>query len=218
MQRRQLLGSFLALTAAERLGLLGAARAETPGSGRQGIRAIKGEVSLNGQAARAGMPVNPGDTIRTGAGSEAIYVIGQDAYLQRDHSVVTLVTDTLKSGLRMVNGKLLAVFGKGDKQLETATATIGIRGTACYIESAPAKVYFCLCYGAAEITPLADPTRRETVQTKHHDYPLYLYPDGSRMMVPAKVENHTDDELILLESLVGRTPPFYTSDYVGGSY
>jgi hypothetical protein len=29
------------------------------------------------------------------------------------------------------------------------------------------------------------------------------------MMVPAGVINHSDDELNLLESLVGRLPPFY---------
>jgi hypothetical protein len=29
-----------------------------------------------------------------------------------------------------------------------------------------------------------------------------------KMMVPADVINHTDAELILLESLVGRVPPF----------
>jgi hypothetical protein len=29
------------------------------------------------------------------------------------------------------------------------------------------------------------------------------------MMVPAMMMNHSDAELILLESLVGRLPPFY---------
>jgi hypothetical protein len=30
-----------------------------------------------------------------------------------------------------------------------------------------------------------------------------------KMMVPAGVINHSDDELKLLEALVGRWPPFY---------
>ena len=29
------------------------------------------------------------------------------------------------------------------------------------------------------------------------------------MMAPAKVINHTDEELIMLENSVGRWPPFY---------
>ena len=29
------------------------------------------------------------------------------------------------------------------------------------------------------------------------------------MVAPAKLINHTDDELVMLENLVGRWPPFY---------
>jgi hypothetical protein len=37
---------------------------------------------------------------------------------------------------------------------------------------------------------------------------LDLYGDGRKVpMVPARVVNHTDTELIMLEALVGRTPP-----------
>jgi hypothetical protein len=50
-------------------------------------------------------------------------------------------------------------------------------------------------------------TRR--VQTKHHEEPLLIRDDGGIMRIaPAPFLNHTDDELILLESLCGRVPPF----------
>ena len=42
---------------------------------------------------------------------------------------------------------------------------------------------------------------------------MYIHNDMkmSKMMVPAAVINHTDDELTLLEALVGRRPPFWGS-------
>ncbi len=178
-----------------------------------GIYKITGTVTVNGNPARTGMAIGAGDTIVTDAGSEAIYVIGQDAFLQRERSTVSfpaLATDVL----RVLTGKLLSVFGKGNKKIETATATIGIRGTGCYIESEPKRVYFCLCYGAAELAPTADPSHIERIETTHHDHPIYIHHDSSMpMMVGATVINHSDAELELLESLVGRRPPFSANSY-----
>ena len=213
MSRRQWIKQLTALGIATRLSLLNAAWAAGKKFAAPGIQKTQGEVRINGQTARVGMQVKAGDSISTGPASEVIYVIGQDAYLQREDSVVTLAADVLKDGLRIISGKLLSVFGKGNKRLETATATIGIRGTGCYIESSPEKVYFCLCYGTAEVVPIAAPDQRETITTRYHDHPIYLHASGEQMMVPASVINHTDAELILLESLVGRLPPFYNSGY-----
>jgi hypothetical protein len=194
-----------------------------------GLRKATGEVRLNGQPARVGMLVAAGDTITTGPGAEAIYVMGQDAFLQRDNSMVSFATDAGQQLMRVLSGKILSVFGKGDKRIVVSTATIGIRGTACYIEDEPAKVgadgtapiavpgaartYFCLCYGTADLEPSAAPQERETYSTRHHDKPMYIHNDMQmpKMMVPAGIINHTDLELTLLENLVGRWPPFYAT-------
>jgi hypothetical protein len=96
-----------------------------------------------------------------------------------------------------------------------STATIGIRGTGCYIESegtgAKARTYFCLCYGSVELTPTAAPQEAESYSTRHHEKPMYIHNDMNmaKMMVPAGVINHTDAELEMLEALVGRRPPFW---------
>lgn len=178
-----------------------------------GVHKLTGNVSINGKPASVGMVVGSGDTIVTGPGSEAIYVINQDAFLQRESSSVSfsgLTTDVM----RVLTGKILSVFGKGQKKLQTATATIGIRGTGCYIESDEKRVYFCLCYGTADVVPEADPSHVERFETKHHDHPVYLHHDSSMpMMVDASVINHTDAELVLLESLVARWPPFSQGYY-----
>lgn len=208
MQRRSLLKSLVALTLAERLDFLHGAWAAGNKLAAPGFYKVSGKVSINGQPAREGMLVNAGDTIVTGSGSEAIYVIGQDAYLQRDNSAVAVAGDILKSGLRVLNGKLLSVFGKGNKRIETATATIGIRGTGCYLEASAEKTYFCLCYGLADIALARDSQSVRTVQTTHHEQPLYLHADPRQGMAMAPMINHSDAELVMLENLVGRLPPF----------
>jgi hypothetical protein len=182
---------------------------------KTGLQKIKGEVIINHRPAVEGQLIKPGDSIVTGRNSEAIYVVGQDAYLQRELTTVNFGAEALQNLLRVVSGKILSVFGKGTKTIQTSTATIGIRGTGCYIEDegtgAKARTYFCLCYGSVDLTPKAAPQEAESYTTTHHDKPMYIHNDMTmvKMMVPAEVINHTDAELTLLEGLVGRVTPFY---------
>ncbi|TRZ91103.1 MAG: hypothetical protein D4R84_14935 [Rhodocyclaceae bacterium] len=182
---------------------------------RTGLQKVRGEVIVNQRIATEGQIIRPGDTIVTGRNSDAIYVIGQDAYMQRELTTVSFGADALQNLMRVVSGKILSVFGKGARTIRVSTATIGIRGTGCYIEDegtgARARTYFCLCYGSVELTPTAAPQESESYSTTHHDKPMYIYNDMAmpKMMVPAGVVNHSDAELELLESLVGRVPSFY---------
>lgn len=191
-------------------GLISEALAEGNKPIAPGMHKIVGTVTVNGQPAREGQLIRNGDTIVTGARSEAIYVIGQDAYMQREKSTINFAAEAAAGVMRVITGKILSVFGKGDKKLVVPTATIGIRGTGCYIEAEENRVYFCLCYGEAEVSPAADPKHVERIKTKHHDHPIYINKDSSiPVMVDASVINHDDVELKLLENLVGRWPPFY---------
>ncbi|MBK7017908.1 MAG: hypothetical protein IPH39_20770 [Sulfuritalea sp.] len=182
---------------------------------KTGLQKIKGEVIINHRPAVEGQLIKPGDSIVTGRNSEAIYVVGRDAYLQRELTTVNFGAEALQNLLRVVSGKILSVFGKGAKTIQSSTATIGIRGTGCYIEDegtgAKARTYFCLCYGSVDLTPKAAPQEAESYTTTHHDKPMYIHNDMTmvKMMVPAEVINHTDAELTLLEGLVGRVTPFY---------
>jgi hypothetical protein len=218
--RRHTLHQFLALGLIGSAGVLGLIRdALSAGNDpiMQGMRKVRGEVRINGKAAHEGQVVNPGDQVTTGPDGEATYVIGKDAFLQRGNSIIRFGKDAAQDFFRVVSGRLLSVFGPGEKKLLTPTAAIGIRGTACYIEAESKKVYFCLCYGVADVYPTAEPGRVERIVTKHHDHPIYLHDDtGMPSMVGAEVVNHTDAELIMLEGLTGRKPPFY--DPVTNSY
>ncbi|MDZ7893204.1 MAG: FecR domain-containing protein [Rhodoferax sp.] len=176
---------------------------------QSGIRRIKGEVFLNGGVARIEQAILPGDTISTGALSETVFVMGDNAYLLREKSSLQFAQDEVVSVLRLISGKALAVFGPGPKRIETRAATVGIRGTACYMEAQEIQLYFCLCYGTADIKPLANPGLARSVTTRYHDMPMYISYDSSQPVLrPAPVINHRDSELVLLEETVGRQPPF----------
>jgi len=180
-----------------------------------GVYKYRGEVRINGESAARGMQVKPGDTVTTGAQSYVTFVVGQDAFLLRGQGQLELAgSGVLVTLARVITGKLLSVYSRGTpRTLHGTTATIGIRGTGAYLEVSPERNYFCLCYGEAQITSTADANASEQVKTKHHDSPRFIYAGGrARLIERAPVINHQDEELILLESLVGREPPF-----VGGS-
>ena len=54
-------------------------------------------------------------------------------------------------------------------------------------------------------------TIKETVKTNHHDEPRYIY-SKKNIIEKAPVINHTDLELIMLEKLVLRKPPFLNDE------
>lgn len=184
------------------------------GSLEKGVYRVTGRAHINGVSARRGMEVNAGDVVTTGVGSQIVFVIHRDAFLMRASSRLE-VGRAAADVFRLVTGALLSVYQPGvRKTLRAQTATIGIRGTGIYVESAPEKTYVCTCYGEAEIVPLDDPGAAETVRTRHHEQPRYVLPKGApRMMMQAPVINHTDAELDMLEALVGRSTPFDPSDY-----
>ena len=181
-----------------------------------GINSLTGTAQVNGVAAKVGTPVKPGDRVTTGPNSFAVVVVGKDAYLLRDNSTIVLEESKTTRGtldtVLILTGKVLSVLAKRPTdqrvQYRTNNATIGIRGTGFYIEIHDGRTYFCLCYGEAAIDGkgMAEP---KIVKTTHHESPLWLDDRGGTMKAEkGPFMNHTDDELIMLEKLTGREPPF----------
>ena len=218
--RRRLLGASAAALALKMAWLRQALAA---GSVEKGVYRVRGDVRINGTPAKEGMDVKAGDVITTGSGSETVFVAGKDAFLIRANSRVEAqgaVGALVLSGLRIVTGAVLSVFVPGEpKSLRTATATIGIRGTAVYVEAEETRTYVCTCYGEAEIVSVAEPSARETIRTTRHEQPRYVMGTGApQMMMGAPVVNHDDVELNMLESLVGRRTPWIRMSDQQGRY
>src|ERR1700740_2306354 len=72
----------------------------------QGVYRRRGEVKISGES------------VSTGADGEVVFVVDKDAMLVRHGSELSI----LKTGLRIVSGAVLSVFGDGRRQLRTPTA------------------------------------------------------------------------------------------------
>jgi len=182
----------------------------------QSIYRISGEATVNDKVATLETHVKPGDKVQTGRDSELVFVVNTNAMILRGGSTVIIEAEEKSptvfsiAGLRMLAGKLLSVSRNTPMRIRTVSATVGIRGTGFYVESDPEQTYFCTCYGTAEVESNTDPESRETVISSHHDRPLYIVngAGGGKSIRNAPFINHTDQELSLIETLVGRTPPF----------
>ena len=180
-----------------------------------GVNTLSGSATVNGQAAKVGTAVKPGDEVATAKGSHAVIVIGKDAFLLRDNTSVVFEQDREKPGVLqnvlIATGRVLSVFDKRAEKgvgVRVPNATIGIRGTGCYIEVHEGRTYFCLCYGEAAIDGNGM-AQTKVIKTTHHESPVWLDDRGGAMKVEnAGFVNHNDDELIMLEKLGGREPPF----------
>lgn len=178
------------------------------------IYSLEGEVLVNDRRADPGTRIRTGDSVRTGANSGVIFAVGGDSFLLRSNSEMEIEgANFFISGLRMLAGGLLSVFAprKSGQQLSmrATTATIGIRGTGVYMEVEPDLTYLCTCYGRVSLAALDDPDDREMISTTNHDMPRYIArnsSEGTRIR-QAPVINHDDEELELLEAIVGRKVP-----------
>jgi hypothetical protein len=174
------------------------------------IYQLRGEVLINGRRANIDSAIKPGDTIRTGSNSLLIARVGSHALLVRENSTLEVRGTTTLESLRIATGRVLGLFARKTRgepiRVRTPTVTIGIRGTAIYTEAYADRSYVCTCYGSTILTSEKDPAASEAIVSKHHDAPRWILaePEKGRLILPAPVINHKDEELALLESLTGR--------------
>ena len=200
-------------------GLVSCATGSGSGGGTpsaSGIRRLEGKVTVNGKEAALGAPVEAGDKVATGAGSNAVVVVGRDALLLRENTEVEMLAAApgIVRTVLLQSGRMLAVFDKKPMTVRTPIATVGIRGADSYTgayfetEAGAKEVYFCLCYGGAVVEGVGL-TAPRGIETMHHENPVLIKLEGPIISIESSTfRNHTDDELVMLEGLVGRVPPF----------
>jgi hypothetical protein len=183
-------------------------------SSDKSIHSLDGEALVNGRPADLQTRIHAGDRIETRDDSEIIFVVGGDSFILRSNSHMEIAGgDFLIRGLRLLSGSLLSVFGqrKTDESLTMSgpTATIGIRGTAVYMEAEPDLTYLCTCYGQVALAASSDPDDSEIITATNHDLPRYITskPVKGTRIRKAPVKNHSNAELKLLEAIVGRKVP-----------
>jgi hypothetical protein len=84
----------------------------------QGFHKLEGAVLLNNKPAVLGMVIKAGDKVSTGDNSLAIFVVDHDAFMLRSNSQLEIsAADVAMKTLNLLAGKMLSVFGKGEREL-----------------------------------------------------------------------------------------------------
>ena len=175
------------------------------------IHDLQGTVTINKKPLTRALDIKNGDEITVSTGGKLVFSIGEDAFLVRGGSTLQVYAEensAFVSALRLVNGAVLGVFGKrkSTTQIYTVTATIGIRGTAVYAAVTPDKLYTCTCYGHTDLIVGLDSA--DVIATHHNAHVVTNGINGNAQMKAFEVIDHNDDELRMLEALVGRKPIF----------
>ena len=175
------------------------------------IRELDGDVFINKNIANKASKIKSGDMLSVAHDGRLIFSMGEDSYLLQGGSSLAIEShdSVIISGLRLLTGGLLAVFGtrKNTTKIYTRTATIGIRGTGVYLNSQPEKLYFCTCYGNTDLHLGRNHT--EHIQSTHHNaFEISGNSEKTMNMKATQVLGHTDEELRLLEQYSGRKPDF----------
>ena len=175
------------------------------------IHDLQGIVTINKKPLTRATSINNGDEITVAPGGQLVFSLGEDAFLMRGGSTLQVYAEennVLVSALRLVNGAVLGVFGKRKTttRIFTTTATIGIRGTAVYVAVTPEKLYTCTCYGHTDLIVGLD--KADVIATHHNAHEVTTGKNGNAQMKAFEVLDHNDDELRMLEALVGRKPLF----------
>jgi hypothetical protein len=173
------------------------------------VRELSGKVYINREIATLDSVIKSGDLVTTSHNGRISFNIDGDAFLLKERTSLRVgeKDSIFINVLRLLTGKLLSVFEKGRKrEIITSTATIGIRGTACFLNVMSEETYYCNCYGKTVLR--AENIKKEFEATHHNAHQLHF--DGMHLMGMdiMKVIDHTDDELRQLESYVGRVPAF----------
>lgn len=180
---------------------------EMPAS--RSIYELGGVVNVNNVPANLETLIRPGDVVSTGSASYVIFVLNKDAFILRSGSEMTMAPAGAGTGYQLDKGKALLAMASRQTAIRTPTALIGIRGTGVYVESDPGVSYVCTCYGKTDLSVASASGISESIAASHHDAPRYIIDDGSqRRIEPAPFKNHDDQELLLIETLVGRTTPY----------
>ena len=169
---------------------------------------FKGKILVNGKPLRSRQQIKINDTVQAiGKDSSVEFSIDQDAFKVSNDATITFQGHKRVSSIDVKAGQMLAAFKKGrPRTIKTMNATMGIRGTAIYLDAKKRQTEFCTCYGKTTVYENDHKKSVKKVSATHH-YPLMIKNGKVSKMNPTK-PSHTDNELRKLEAMVGRKPAF----------
>jgi len=179
------------------------------------IQSLVGDITVNKTKAFQGEKIKSGDEISTAKNSRVVILYADEVYQLRENTTFILPSEVKKESVsNLVTGSVLAAFVPGrTRQMKISNTTISIRGTGIYARLDSSGVHYCLCYGKSELNSHDHTVTLDTTSKFHKD--LIVLNDGTirtpRLFGERKFD-HTSQENIQLEKLLGRPTPF------GGGY
>src|SRR3954468_2966214 len=86
-----------------------------------GVARLDGSAMVNEREAKIGTPVNLGDRIITGKSSQAVIVVGSDAFLMRANTTIEVQgSQGILSSMLVSAGQVLSVFSKKPVAIKAA--------------------------------------------------------------------------------------------------
>lgn len=180
---------------------------------------LRGDILRNGQRITRADTMAAGDRIETGPGSNAVFTVGDSAFLVRENTRLVLEGESPSAVrlLRLLSGAVASVWNRGtDRQVTTPTMTAGIRGTGVYAEvfaAQDSRTYFCNCYGTVDVA--AGPDKVVSESSYHQSYWAEAAARNGRTLFPAEAINHTDEEMEMLAALLQQRTAWQISGVKG---
>jgi hypothetical protein len=170
---------------------------------------VKGKVMVNGKPAAAELALNKGDKIEIGPKSTAVITVGPDNVIEiREQGKFEVAAgERHKVAIKLTAGKLWAVGGGADFEVDTEDAVVSGRGTAFVDVSKKGTVMVDACSGLVHMTELGGGKFDKDIDARQGDHRVVTFvKKGKKLTVkegqPAKAKGHTDAELQGLMKLI----------------
>ena len=164
----------------------------------------EGDTFVNGKKLTHNTTIKYGDNIETKKGASFRFNIGKEAFLVNEETKFSLKKEDNTNIIDLVSGSIMGTFSKGKHKVKTPNMTAGIRGTVVFAMVKENKSYFCTCYGKTDVH--AEHINQETtLEATHHNM---VWITDTKIKPATKMEAHTDEQIRVLDKMVGRTPKF----------
>lgn len=180
---------------------------------------FKGKIKIDGKMIKSTNDIKVHANSKVEIEGKASFVqfkVGEDAFKLSQDTDIKFNGDKNIASIEITKGRLLGVFKTGrDRKITTINATMGIRGTAVFVEAvSPKETKFCTCYGKTIASDNSNNSSMKELEATHHNSVQILdgkvektslvYGLSQYLLEPT----HSDNELRGLEAMVGRVPAF----------
>ena len=178
---------------------------------QKAIRTLHGKLDIDGFKAKTSGRISA-------SAQSTVFAIGEDAFLVDDdfEANISLTDAGLVDKIAILSGQALAALkpiSSRETSLLLPNATGSIRGTGFFvnIDAAQPQNYICCCYGHIQFQDnLSGET--QALRNSYHNA-VTIDEKGQFQKPPFSVPfGHYDDELVMLERQVSRTPHWQLPD------